>query len=687
MSPPRPVPEHENGTNTPETSSASTSTPATAVPTEEGPVEDAQTAGSRSTNAQPTSNAHQDPPNTRNTLHNPNEQRESSTRDGRGSPSAPEVGESRTFTFPNAQGASFESIQESFTERLHNFIQAHRQEQHHRNDSSGSEQDTLHERNAGASQEQPSMGSPNSMSIFDEILDTVLGHRSNEQASRPAPNSEPTPNSNSNSAGAHASAGTGASEAAANVSNVDGATVFTTSSPGDNPSAIVITVNYMFMDGADEPAPGRTGSLVVTIPNNATNREPHIISSFISLATRMAYSALINNGPKPKPGITLEKFRSFKSLNVDDLADKTCSVCFEQYDRCPAPNVEDLITTKRRKLSPTSHVPSGSATPEQHSSETAQIEQDRPPSTDADSIETTQGEDSRPDTEPEGKIYLCDHDEEFDHTPVEMPCKHVFGRSCLAQWLKESTSCPLCRSSVADPDQQAPRRNNIPPISYIRFGGLGGPSGDLFSSPSDGSQQGGANEEDNGNEGNSSDPNPQSTGQSQTSENGQNEPNSLPALLRRATQVIFNQSGRRNRETPPPPLETGRGSGNTRERNPPFSPVINNIQNYFRRARRQRDGDSSGSSSLFTSGVSSRRTPNGVETVASDSDPLRSLFGSSSLFMNEFGSSARSSRGSRNSENASGEQTPSRPARDQQHHQHHDDQEDHSEGSTGESHP
>lgn len=35
-----------------------------------------------------------------------------------------------------------------------------------------------------------------------------------------------------------------------------------------------------------------------------------------------------------------------------------------------------------------------------------------------------------------------------EHIPVKMPCNHIFGRSCLLEWLKSNVSCPLCRREV-----------------------------------------------------------------------------------------------------------------------------------------------------------------------------------------------------------------------------------------------
>ncbi|PSN74087.1 hypothetical protein BS50DRAFT_580937 [Corynespora cassiicola Philippines] len=34
------------------------------------------------------------------------------------------------------------------------------------------------------------------------------------------------------------------------------------------------------------------------------------------------------------------------------------------------------------------------------------------------------------------------------HTPVRTECKHVFGKSCLAEWLEVGSTCPYCRTDI-----------------------------------------------------------------------------------------------------------------------------------------------------------------------------------------------------------------------------------------------
>jgi Ring finger domain/RING-type zinc-finger len=49
--------------------------------------------------------------------------------------------------------------------------------------------------------------------------------------------------------------------------------------------------------------------------------------------------------------------------------------------------------------------------------------------------------------------------EEEAEKPLEMPCGHVFGSTCLKEWLYQSPTCPLCRvevDSYTDEPQQEP---------------------------------------------------------------------------------------------------------------------------------------------------------------------------------------------------------------------------------------
>ena len=47
--------------------------------------------------------------------------------------------------------------------------------------------------------------------------------------------------------------------------------------------------------------------------------------------------------------------------------------------------------------------------------------------------------------------------------PLEMPCGHVFGSTCLKAWLYQSPTCPLCRVEVESYTDE-PQQPEISPL-------------------------------------------------------------------------------------------------------------------------------------------------------------------------------------------------------------------------------
>jgi len=290
----------------------------------------------------------------------------------------------------------------------------------------------------------------NEMNIFDRFMDTILGANRNRVS---PPMTIPIISGAGDNGSTVASATTDTSNTGDEVdSRTDSSNTNALSTSADSSGgAIIITVNYVFSDENNPQNPNRSGSLVMTLPNNSSNRDPRIIQEFIRLATQMAYSTIVNLNKEK--GITIDKFNSFDIKTLEELKDtRECSICFEEYIAFSNNNDkkrsivegskshEDTLV-KKRKLN---NNDSDSTTNTSSASSASSTSYTLP--TSANSTEASSASDQN-ESRPK---YLSEFTGTFEHLPVQMPCGHIFGKSCLFEWLKNHSSCPLCRDSVSE---------------------------------------------------------------------------------------------------------------------------------------------------------------------------------------------------------------------------------------------
>lgn len=197
----------------------------------------------------------------------------------------------------------------------------------------------------------------------------------------------------------------------------------------DENGAIIITINYVFSDENNPNDPNRSGSLVLTLPNNASNRDPETLDEFIRLATQMAYTTIVGGVPKEKKGLTVDKFKSFPVKNVNEISETDCAICLDPL----ADKESDEPRPKRRRLNEQLEFVSGT--------------------TGANGTGENSGNSGTGANHNDATVaYLKDSNILFDHVPVELPCHHIFGQLCLAEWLKAQVTCPMCREVVEKED-------------------------------------------------------------------------------------------------------------------------------------------------------------------------------------------------------------------------------------------
>ncbi|KAK6455749.1 uncharacterized protein RJT20DRAFT_135740 [Scheffersomyces xylosifermentans] len=454
--------------------------------------------------------------------------------------------------------------------------------------------------------------------IFDRFRDTVSGlYRANQGR-----------NSRHNSS---SSAPTASLESTTTVDNTGPATTGTTTPDvgpeADHARAIIITVNYVFSDENNPQNPNRAGSLIMSLPNNSSNRDPRVIQEFIRLATQMAYSTIINGLHKEK-GLTISKFNSFPEVLEKDLGDsKTCSICFESFDELEQEKVaaeesdDELVAVKKRRLD---HLKTSDETSESNSRIQSEDESDAaiPPSNGAstpinparrhratgDSNSTSNSNDDNGNSENstagnnEDPKYLSEYTGTFDHNAVKMPCGHIFGKDCLFEWLKEHTTCPLCRDSVAEPlNSTNTNSRNVT----------------IFNLPTDSNRSTTTEAHVDINESTpSAVPVPETPNRADTFSNARPDADNLGVDRLHYFPMDDNTSSVTSRHLRRV-LRSGSGSRDGAEQterdystsNGPFSHILGYL-------RRQRTGNVP--EPLFPTGMTSRRTANGIETMSTD---------------------------------------------------------------------
>lgn len=408
------------------------------------------------------------------------------------------------------------------------------------------------------------------MNIFDRFMDTILGANRNRVQS---PIAIPIVSSAGGDATAVASTTTDASNPTGDAdSGPDSTNANALSTSTDsNGGAIIITVNYVFSDENNPQNPNRSGSLVMTLPNNSSNRDPRIIQEFIRLATQMAYSTIVNLNKEK--GITIDKFNSFDIKTLEELKEtsRECSICFEDYL---------AFSNNGKKRS----VVDGSRSQEDTSAKKRKLNNKNAESTSNDSSSSsTTSTSSSSDPNTSRPKYLSEFTGTFEHLPVQMPCGHIFGKSCLFEWLKNHSSCPLCRNSVSEPSTDGTSTNDTngnaqdnPNITLVHRPALL----DIFNSFS--------------------------------RDRESNSP--VRRILRSGNGLGENNSPHTHMHTHSFPLQLVDSQDEAQEgESGNQTGVFSHLLNYLRRSQL-----SESSEPLFPTGVSSRRTTNGVETRLTD---------------------------------------------------------------------
>lgn len=185
------------------------------------------------------------------------------------------------------------------------------------------------------------------------------------------------------------------------------------------------------------------GALVLSFRDVPISTPQERLESIISIAAELAMRRFSDLMSLPK-GITRDQFEQLPVLQVRNLPEKqnaTCSICYENYEDEPGTflkrardgedeeNEEDMDSVKKRR----SESPGSPQTMETAPSHTSSYQEEQS-SLEEQQLPPSEGESPR----------------KYIHSPIQLPCGHIFGRECLDKWSQMENSCPLCRRKIVE---------------------------------------------------------------------------------------------------------------------------------------------------------------------------------------------------------------------------------------------
>lgn len=197
------------------------------------------------------------------------------------------------------------------------------------------------------------------------------------------------------------------------------------------------------------------GAVVLSFRDVPASTPQERLESIISIAAELAMRRFSDIAMASK-GIPKDEFEKLPVLEISKLpadSDKICSICYDDFEDEPENSkkrqIEDEISNddtqsskKKKKTNDSQSIPqSEDAASASNRSILSQSTPSEPIV--VDSIAT----------ENEHPSYL--------HSPIQVPCEHIFGRECLYKWTRLENTCPLCRNVIVEviPQQGAAPEN------------------------------------------------------------------------------------------------------------------------------------------------------------------------------------------------------------------------------------
>ncbi|TID16691.1 hypothetical protein CANINC_004143 [Pichia inconspicua] len=198
--------------------------------------------------------------------------------------------------------------------------------------------------------------------------------------------------------------------------------------PGDSRN-IILTVNYIQGGQGNENG---SGSLLLYVPSIVDTDESNV-QLLVRLATEIALRT-ISTLLQKSAGVSDKVFESLKVKKLADLkpSEQECPICYDSY--VEKENLPDVNKKRGNDSEDGEDGDNNSVPPNKRLKSNTQ---ESIPVNTSNSSPVKETKDSPKET----KL-------EYAHYPVTLNCEHTFGASCLHEWFKTNSTCPLCREKL-----------------------------------------------------------------------------------------------------------------------------------------------------------------------------------------------------------------------------------------------
>lgn len=149
--------------------------------------------------------------------------------------------------------------------------------------------------------------------------------------------------------------------------------------------------------------------------------------------------------------------RALNRLEVvctDDLpeSEQSCSICYDKYDSYSASQADSLHDPLHDdEADPVESSIDEDVSECNNSMDPAESFPD-PAIADVDD-ECSDPPESVPNESQDDSKSQSLFDKIPEHAPIKMPCGHIFGATCIKEWLSKTNTCPLCRTTIESQDE------------------------------------------------------------------------------------------------------------------------------------------------------------------------------------------------------------------------------------------